>query len=137
MTRDALYVTSVVAFMVNAVFTFRFQRTTLGISRSLVGNANLQIALTPIWIGILGWLHTFALICLTTLLWYHYSWIFGIGFLALGTAGLALINAVSPVPSYHRCFDLESELMNRYATGDISANQLATQVAEIRKQQGH
>ena len=58
-------------YLVANTFAFRFQRTTLNISRAIFnkGSSNVQMLLSPTWLGILGWLVHGLVILISILVW--------------------------------------------------------------------
>lgn len=130
-------------YFVNAVFTFRFQRTTLEIARKLSNGADrktigaYQILMTPIWMGALGWIHTALMIVLPLVLWWQYSWIHALGFLVIGTAGLAIFASILPLPTPAFCLRLiMSEIDKGIAAGNVAALMIKSDVLRIRQEVG-
>ena len=138
--KDIAIIELIAVFVANSVFTFRFQRTTLGICRVLLGqnDVRVQAAMSPVWIGFLGWTHSALIVVVTFLLWSIYGWPFGIAVLIYSFLGLALLNRVSPLPTYRFCFRLiESELDKRIredASGEFF--RLKEQVLAVRSKFG-
>ena len=126
----------IVVFVANSMFTFRFQRTTLGICRELFGHNDkkVQILMTPPWVGFLGWFHTALIVVVTGVLWLTYGWPFGLGALIYGFAGLAVVDVVSPLPTYRFCFKLIESELDKHASTDTSGEftRLKAQVLATR-----
>jgi len=94
-------------FIINT-FAFRFQRTTLSISRSIlnVGKAEFQALLTPVWIGLLGWISQALWIIISILLFLQFGWIQALVFLLYVFMGTAFFDSITPLPSYNQCFNI-------------------------------
>ena len=127
-------------FAINGVFTCRFQRTTLGICRTLLGqnDARVQAFMTPAWVGLLGWIHTALIVVVTAILWFAYGWPFGVGALVYSFVGMAIVDAVSPLPTYGFCFRLiERELESRMkadTSGEVA--RFRAQIAAVKAKFG-
>jgi len=95
-------------YFVIDTFVYRFQRTTLSISRSIigVGNPNLQSWLTPDWVGLLGWISRALWIIITILLFFYFGWSFTLIFLSYVFLGGAFVDFITPFPSYNQCFKI-------------------------------
>lgn len=130
----------VVVFVANSVFTFRFQRTTLGICRELFGrrDTRVQILMTPPWVGFLGWSHTALFIAVTAVLWITYGWPFGLGALVYGFVGLAVVDMVSPLPTYRFCFKLIEGELDKHASADTTEDiaRLKARISATRSKYG-
>jgi hypothetical protein len=141
MTKNELFQIGVALFAVNGIFVFRFQRTTLGVARKIVGATETQVVgamqalMTPVWIGTLGWAHTICLLLLPLLIWWHYTWYYGAAVVLGATVGIALFDFLSPLPPYSYCFRLMlAELDQRIRGGDIRAAQLKQSVIRIQQE---
>ena len=139
-TKDITILVLAGAFVMNATFTFRFQRTTLSICRALYGqnDPRVQTVMTPVWLGLLGWTHTALIFVMTGVLWYFYGWLFGVAAFLYGFAGLALLDLISPLPTYRFCFKLIEAELDRHTKTDTSGEfaRLKEQVAATRKEYG-
>lgn len=103
-------------YVVISVYTFRFQRTTLSISREILGHGDpgLQLVLTPNWMGVLGWIGTALLVINIVLFFIYFGWIWALGILGYGFIFGAFVDMVTPLPSYNHCFNIiEKELQNQ------------------------
>lgn len=108
-------------YLINNTFTFRFQRTTLSISQVLFneGNPRIQVLMSPIWLGILGWTNTGLTILLSVLMWISFGWIYTILFWAYALLGTAIVDSITPFPSYNFCFRIIKKSMKK----DLSKTQ--------------
>jgi hypothetical protein len=104
-------------YLIANTFAFRYQRTTLSICRSIGEvHANIQAAMTPPWLGLLGWIDTGLLILLPFLLFFQFGLISAFGFLAYAFVGTAAVDSVTPLPTYRQCF----RIIMRFLESDIS-----------------
>ena len=96
------------------VYTFRFQRTTLGISRQALGqgSAQYQGVLTPSWMGILGWAQTGLYIIAIVMVFLTYGWLYAIGYVVGSQIGYSMFDAITPFPSYTYCFNVIKRHIN-------------------------
>jgi hypothetical protein len=90
-------------YLIINTYSFRFQRTTLSIART-IGDRRIKSAITPPWAGIMGWISWILLIALAVLIFFVFSWIWSLVLLIYSFAGTALIDLITPVPSYQHCF---------------------------------
>jgi hypothetical protein len=90
-------------------YLFRFQRVTRSLARSVFSGAdqvNGQIIMTPTWVGMLGWmLLPFNAAIAIGFIWLV-GWTAGLIWLTYAFLGVALVNWVTPLPSYEHCFEL-------------------------------
>ena len=88
------------------VYTFRFQRTTLGLSREHLGQgtSKYQQILTPTWMGILGWFQTILYVSAIISVFFVYGWLFAVGYILISQVGFTLVDGITPIPSYTHCF---------------------------------
>lgn len=114
-------------------FVFRFQRTTLSISRKVlgVGNANFQSILTPNWIGILGWADTGLSILLIGLIFIKFGWLWALLAIAFIIFGATIIDVISPIPSYKLCFNLIKRSLKNDITKEDENNEKLEQVLDL------
>lgn len=87
-------------------YVFRFQRTTRGISQLLSGAVDheLQLALTPSWVGVFGWLNKAFALLTAAVVWAAWGWTAAAGFVLYVFVFGILIDLVSPLPTYRHCF---------------------------------
>jgi hypothetical protein len=130
------YLLLIVQFSINTL-VFRFQRTTLGISRLLfgVGDAKVQSLLTPDWIGLLGWLNSALSIILIILILICFDWLLAIIFVFYLLIGAVIVDFITPLPSYKQCFNiiknsLKNDIKNQIGEKDL-LEQLLKQVIGI------
>ena len=66
-----------ISYVVLDQYVFRFQRTTRGITQLIGGgmSSDLQIALTPGWVGALGWLSKIVMLAAGFMVWRTWGWI--------------------------------------------------------------
>lgn len=104
-----------IAYFIINTFVYRFQRTTLSISRDIIGygNLNMQALLTANWIGLLGWINTCLWIILCPLLFIKLGWLFAIIFLLYVFIGTSFIDTITPLPSYNQCFEIIKKSLNK------------------------
>lgn len=119
--KDIAILVLIAGFIANSAFIFRFQRTTLGICREMFGadDWRVQAVMTPAWVGFLGWTHRVLIFVVSGVLWKSYGWPFALGAFVYGFLGLALMDVISPLPTYRFCFRLiEGELDKRKKEDD-------------------
>jgi len=125
-TLDKLFV-SILLFLYFLIVTFvyRFQRTTLSISRSIlgIGNPNIQSLLTPPWIGLLGWISQALWIIVAILLFFYFGWGFSLIFLSYVFLGVAFVDFISPLPSYNQCFKIIEKSLKKDINTTLDPNQ--------------
>jgi hypothetical protein len=95
----------VIIYVINNTFVYRFQRTTLGISRQ-TGDRGLQATLTPNWIAWLYWSNFILLIGLSILIFVTFSWLWLLIFLVYAFVVTPIIGVLFPIPSYKKCFEM-------------------------------
>ena len=93
-------------FALLSIFVFRFQRTTLGISRVLDTGRDIRGELTPLWIVGLYWVDLGLGLLLAVLILARFGWIWLLVFLVSSLVATALVDVVSPLPSYAQCFGI-------------------------------
>jgi len=105
------------AYFVINTFIFRFQRTTLMISRKIkiigVGGPNLQLILTPNWVGLLGWISQGLWIIISILLFFQFGWVFTLIFFLYVFIGVGFFDFITPFPSHNRCFKIIENNLNK------------------------
>jgi len=109
MTLESMVLGSLIAYLVMNQYLFRFQRTTLQISRKLNDGSrsiDLQNAMTPTWMGVLGWGKMLAGIGLSVLIWLVWGWLALAGFLAYMFLLGAWVDFISPLPTYGHCIKM-------------------------------
>jgi len=116
----AFYFLLVIYLIINT-FCFRFQRTTLSISRALFnkGDHNVQAAMTPTWVGTLGWLCTILWLTISALVYFIYGWPWALLFFMGALMMTSLIDFITPWPSYKKCFHLIKKELTRQIAGSI------------------
>lgn len=102
-------------YVVISVYTFRFQRTTLSISREILGRGDpdLQLVLTPNWMGVLAWSGTALLVINLVLFFIYFGWIWALGILGYGFIFGAFVDMVTPLPPYYHCFNIVERELNK------------------------
>lgn len=119
-----------IIYFINNTFVFRFQRTTLSISREMIGygDPHMQALLTPNWMGLLGWIDMGLWIILCPLLFIRFGWISVIIFLLCVFIGTALIDSFTPFPSYNQCFKIIEKSLNKDIQTTSNQNKKTTLV---------
>lgn len=94
---------------------FRFQRTTLSLSREHLGagDTNYQTLLTPNWMGALGWINSALLVVNIILFLVFYGWVWSLLIIACGLALTGIFDAFTPLPTYSHCFDVVSKHLGK------------------------
>jgi hypothetical protein len=89
-------------------FTFRYQRTTLNISRTILGvaDANLQASLSPTWVGALSIISLLFKVILAILIYYELPLICPLIYILYAIFGTAINDLFSTFPSYNYCFNI-------------------------------
>ena len=103
-------------FVLLTVFTFRFQRITLSISRALDTGEDLTGELAPRWMMLLYSIDFILGLILAVLIFIQFSWIWLLVFLALSITGIALADVVSPLPSHAQCFKIIKRHLSHVST---------------------
>lgn len=117
-----------------AIYSFRFQRTTLSISRmmgisGLQNTANVQMLLTPSYFGALGWVSSILGATVFGLMLSNLGWLFGIMYLLIRVIGISIIDIFTPLPSYTHCFGI----IERHLQNEVKNNKSAEiKAASIR-----
>ena len=114
MTQAWLPIAIVVSsFLIIQPTVFHYQRFTLTVARKVVLNSGMplpvgavQIAMTPTWIGALGWLGTGLLVVGAGLFIKESVWVGVVVFVAYGLFGMGLADVVWPVPTQRQCLSL-------------------------------
>jgi hypothetical protein len=94
------------------IYTFRFQRTTLGISRRARPNADkrkhaqLQAVMSPMWVGRLVFLSHLTGLALIILTGLYVNWFLAIPCLLYIFLIPGLLDIISPWPTYRHCLSL-------------------------------
>lgn len=83
-----------VLFLIIYIYTFMYQRTTLQIMRELNSNVELQIILTPTWMGSLSWVGNIGIVAAHLLLWLKVGLVWAIG----GFLFSFLLITIYPIP---------------------------------------
>lgn len=97
-----------------STYVFLFQRTTLNIARS-VGKYNVsevQLALTPAWIGALGWAGSIGMLLSVVLVGVEH----GVLASVVGIISHFIIQTVTPVPQRHMLTVASNYLLSRMDT---------------------
>ena len=101
---EKLVIFLTIIYIVSHTFLYRFQRTTLSISRQ-IGDRKLQATLTPNWITIIYWTNFILLIGLSVLIFIEFNWLWVLIFLIYSFIITPLIDILFlPIPSYKNCF---------------------------------
>lgn len=100
---EKLVIFLTIIYIISHTFLYRFQRTTLSISRQ-IGDRKLQATLTPNWITIIYWMNFILLIGLSVLIFIEFGWLWTLIFLIYSFIITPLIDIFLPVPSYKSCF---------------------------------
>lgn len=95
-----------IAYVTLYQYVFRFQRTTRGITQMVCGavRSDVQIALTPTWVGTLGWLSKLLILITAFMVWKTWSWVALGAFFLYAFALGAVVDVLSPFPSHAHCF---------------------------------
>jgi hypothetical protein len=90
-----------IAFTVNGIFVFRFQYLTRSIARLMSPwpTTTIQVVITPVWIGLLGWLHSALIIVIPVIILIHFGWQLGTVAGIYCLFGFAPLSLMSPLPS--------------------------------------
>lgn len=108
-----------IIFFILHTYVFMYQRTTLAISRHgespVLSVQQLQIYLTPTWLGALGWISTIGLYGSYVLLWLQFGWFWPILLFFLDNFATALI----PIPSHYFYGLVLKHLQSEYKKGRI------------------
>ena len=153
MDDTALTICLLISYVVLYQYGFRFQRTTLGIARSITqkadmesllavtigssglrrrtGQRNLQIAMTPGWVGAVGWLQQVVLLVTAFMVWRTWGWVPLAGFALYAFALGSLVDTISPLPSYGHCFRLIERVVER-----DGESRLLNAVRRVRNEHG-
>lgn len=100
--------TLLIIYFISNTFVFRYQKTTLSISRAVMngGYYRVQTALTPSWIGLVGWCNKGLAVLVTILLFIKFGWPWCLAFLAYVFVGTSIVDTFTPLPSHKQCFAL-------------------------------
>ena len=125
-------------------YTFRFQRTTLSISRSLVGDSSIQTMLTPVWVGILGWMNVPLMVLAIIAIGLSYSWVLAIMYFIALHLVHSTVDTFTPIPSYKHCFSIIKKHLSKSSDlgrvnkknvrTTLEADKLLSEVKNIEKQ---
>ena len=110
-----------ISYVVLSQYVFRFQRTTRGITLLIGGgmSSDLQIALTPSWVGALGWLKTAVMLAARFMVWRTWGWIPLASFALYAFVLGALADVISPFPTYRHCFRAIERVLERDGQVDL------------------
>lgn len=111
------WIVFILYFLINT-FVFRFQRTTLSISREHLGQnyPKYQMILTPKWVGVLGWINKLLMLFSVVFAFVFYGLVSIFLVLLYSFIGTALVDTITPWPSYSKCF----EIIEKWFTQDKS-----------------
>lgn len=121
MDDTTLTVALLVSYVVLDQYVFRFQRTTRGVAQRIGGgmSSDLQIALTPGWVGAIGWLNKIVMLAAGFMVWRTWGWIPLSGFALYALALGSLVDVISPLPTYGHCFRLVEGVLERDGQADL------------------
>lgn len=124
------------AYAILSQYVFRFQRTARGISQELLGGVdqNLMLLLTPGWMGALGWTSSLLFVISIAAAWWALGWIVALTVVAYGLLLSAIIDVISPLPTYSHCFNIIESTLR--AASDPTVRDLADRVHAIRVHHG-
>ncbi|OGJ68031.1 hypothetical protein A3B61_00310 [Candidatus Peribacteria bacterium RIFCSPLOWO2_01_FULL_53_10] len=117
-----------VLYFIDSIFCFRFQRVTLAVSRKLKESEDtyrnkktnkLQSFMTPTWLGALGWLSTLLLIAAFFLIFVAFGWMWALGVVLYAFVGGAIVDVITPIPSYQYCLELAQKEIRKSLAGSI------------------
>lgn len=125
-------------YLILNTFVFRYQRTTLGISRKIsgIGNSNIQAMLTPAWMGGLGLIKTILIVGLIIWAYFLYNWIFSAAIIVFVFLGTTIVDIVSPFPTYNQCFKIIKKSLTNdmlICTDNIRNVELLKLLVEVKK----
>jgi hypothetical protein len=111
-------------------FVFRFQRTTLGIARSMgysdIHNlGEIQLFLTPSYVGLIQWTNTIIGAINFTLLGINIGWIIAVAYLAFIFIAMGVIDVFLPIPTHKYCTDIIKKHLNTQRQKSRSIETLA------------
>ena len=134
----SLFVVLFVAYVGLSEYVFRFQRTTRSVSQLLVGHVDrsLQTVLTPNWMGALGWFSTGLAVATGFCAWLVFGWLAVLGVAGYALVIAALVDVVSPLPTYRHCFDVMESCLQSASDPDAAA-ELIEKIRAIRGEYGH
>lgn len=109
-------------FFIVHLYVFMYQRATLTITRAMgnVSIAQVQMVLTPNWMGVLGWISTFGLYGSYILIWLQVGLIWAIALFILNH----LISAIIPIPSKY-FYNLVEKHLEKEIKGNKNKEQRA------------
>lgn len=124
------------AYAILSQYVFRFQRTTRGISQELLDGVdqNLMLLLTPGWMGTLGWTSSLLFVISIAAAWWALGWVATLAVVAYGLLLSAIIDVISPLPTYSHCFNIVESTLK--AASDPTVRDLADRVHAIRVHHG-
>ncbi|HUE70094.1 MAG TPA: hypothetical protein VMP01_04325 [Pirellulaceae bacterium] len=108
-------------------YVFRFQRTTLFLARKCAPQevTNAQLLMTPIWMGVLGWLHTALALGTIVLVYFAFGWLWTGAWILYLLILSAVVDRLCPIPPYEHCLTLiEGELTRPKSRSVIERVQL-------------
>lgn len=114
-------------------FIFRFQRTTLGITRSMgysdIQNAgSIQSFLTPDYLSTIHWINTILSAISFTLLGINISWVLAIVYLMFIFIITGVIDVFLPIPTHKFCINMIKKHLNKQRQKSKSIETLALTV---------
>jgi len=104
-----------------------------------LGNSNIQALLSPTWLGLLGWANTILCIVISVSLFLELGWFYLSIFLIYVFVGTALIDVITPIPSYNRCFEIIENSLSKDIKKALDVDEkllllkLLNKIREIKK----
>ena len=110
-----------ISYVVLDQYVFRFQRTTRGITQQIGGgmSSNLPIALTPGWVGALGWISKIVMLAAGFMVWRTWGWTPLFGFALYAFVLGSFVDVISPFPTYRHCFRSIERVLERDGQADL------------------
>lgn len=111
-----LIITLAIIYIISSTFTHRFQEMTKQISKNFgngLPNANIQGKMTPSYVGLLVILNGTILIAIGGLLWYHFTWWYGIIAILILFFGIGFIEMFSPIPNRVNILKIMEKELNK------------------------
>ena len=135
---DLLVAVLLLIYFVVTTYTFRFQRTTLSLSREILGfgSTDVQVMLTPNWMGVLGWAGTALLVLNVVLVFIAFGWVYSLLLIFYAFVLGALVDAITPLPSYTHTFNIIERHLEQEARRAI-ARQEAEKLTLVEKMREH
>jgi len=112
-------------------YTFKYQRTTLELSRMHLGtgNAHYQAILSPTWLGLVGWLVNLLHLAPVILFFLIYGWIWALLYLLISFLGFGAIDAFIAFPTKKYYF----QLIKKSLKNDINKTKNKKQKITLKK----